>query len=588
MRLSIYRMFVLACIFCACGKDGPEVKKQGQPEMDGIFAYMAKSETGYQDIYLKNQAGTENISSTWQIMSPSRPHLSADGRTLLFQGKEKGRWGIYSYDVTTGKLPVCLSSSIAQDCKYPDFTTDGRVVFSKNGQIAILDLKDQSVTPVTFDANAENSCAVVLPDGKSCYYLSGSGSSACIMKADLTTNSFSSVNNTAGATSLAVCRNGKLVYTIAGKGVFADGKTLFADGRAVTGTFGDWVVFQNAAGFAIGNILTAEVYPLALPECGEPVYADAKVTIAKPEDGGRTHGGDVIESDTERPALKGRMVYHNYSSYDAGDSKLYIYDFASNDLQLISNGWTTVRHAMNGHFSNDGKTITFMGIGTATDSWDIFIYEPGSGKQPENLTPKGNFRDEDPKFSSDGKKICFKRDGHLSEIDVTTKAIKVLCDVAGVDFGMPYYSTSGERIVFGGSRDSETFIGCWDLTASRMTILYDQPGTVEYYPITIDDETFYYTGHMSSSNPYDQLYIGYWDGGASRRLPFNTTNADYSDACPVSSGWLILCSTRQDSRGQYDLYIANDSSGAIYSLSDYNPAINTNLNELGASYCPAN
>lgn len=555
--------------------------------MNGIFAYVAKSGTGYQDIYLQNQSGTENISSTWKISSPTRPRLSADGRTLLFQARENGRWGIYRYDVTTGKLPVCLSEGIAQNCRYPDFTSDGRVIFSKDGQIALLNVADRSCKQVTFDLSAENVCPAAFPDGKTCVYLSRSGSSSCILRTDLNTNSSTSVGNTTGATSLAVCKNGGLAYTLAGKGIFVDGKSLFADGTEITGSFGDWVIFRKGSGFAMGNAGTSEVYALDLPECDEPVYADAQVSIAKPEDGGKTHGGgDVIDSDTERPALKGKMLYHNYTSYDAGDSKLYLYDFATDNIQTISIGWTTVRHPMNAHFSNDGQTITFMGIGTATGSWDIFIYKLGSGEQPENLTPKGDYRDEDPKFSFDGSRICFKRNGQLSQIDVAAKTVKVLSDIPGVDFGMPYYSVSGDKIVFGGSKGTETFIGCWDLDDSRMTTLYDKPGTTEYYPITLDNESFYYTGHISATNPYDQLYIGYWDGKEPVYLPFNKTNADYSDACPVSAGWLILCSTKQDSRGQYDLYIANARSGAIYSLSEYNSGINTKLSELGASYFP--
>lgn len=586
MRLSTYASLALVCLFCACGKD-PEGRKQEQPAMDGIYAYVAKSDAGYQDIYLQNQDGTQNISSTWTVMSPSRPRISADGRTLLFQGQEKGRWGVYIYDVTTGKLPQCLSASIPQNCRYPDFTADGKVVFSKDGQIVILDMRDSSFKPVTFDSSVENTFAAVSPDCKYCCYLSGSGSSACIVKTDLATNSSLSVSNTSGATSLAFSKNGELVYTLAGKGVFVDGKVLSADVRSISGIFGDWAICQKSTGYSVCNIRTGQSFALDLSECSDPVYADAKVRIATPEDGGHTRGGgDIIESDTERPALKGTMVYHNYTSYDAGDSKLYLYDFATNTLQTISNGWTTVRHAMNAHFSSDGRTITFMGIGTATDSWDIFIYELGSGKQPENLTPNGGYRDEDPKFSFDGSKICFKRDGQLSEIDVQTKTLKTLSNSPDIDFGMPYYSVQGDRILFGGSRGSETFIGCWDLSKSRMTTLYDKEGTVEYYPITIDSESFYYTGHISSTNPYDQLYIGYWDSREPVYLPFNKTNADYSDACPVSDGWLILCSTRQDSRGQYDLYIANDRSGAIYSLSAYNSSINTGLNELGASYCP--
>ena len=586
MRLYTSIALMILCLSCSCNKDTVR-GKVGQPEMNGIFAYVTKSDTGYQDIILQNQAGTENISSTWSISSPSCPRISADGRTLLFQGKEKGRWRIYTYDITTGELPVCISGEMQQDCQYPRFINDNLILFSKAGQMATLDPKLGTIETLTFDASTINTYGAVVPDGTACYYISGSGSSACIMKMNLSSKSSSSVKNTLGATALEVSEEGALVYSVAGKGIFADGKNLFPDGGTISCLFGDWVLFNASNAPSIGNIKTLEIYPLSVPLCEGLVYAHSEVNIAKPKDGGCQRGeGEHIDSDTERPSLKGKMVYHNYTSYDAMDSKMYVYDFQTNDLQVISSGWTTVRHPMNGHFSNDGKTITFMGIGTSTDSWDIFIYELGSGKQPENLTPKGSYRDEDPKFSFDGEKICFKRNGHLSEIDVASKSIRTLCDRGDVEFGMPYYSVSGDKIVFGGGSDSETFIGCWDIAAANMTKLYDKPSTVEYYPITIDQDSFYYTGHISASNHYDQLYIGYWDGRTSKYLPFNKTNADYSDACPVADGWLILCSTRQDSRGKYDLYIANDKSGTIYSLSSYNNAINTPLNELGASYYP--
>ena len=584
MRLYTSIALIILCLSCSCNKE-TEVETVGKPEMNGIFAYVSKSDADCQDIFLQNRAGTENISSTWPISSPSCPRISADGKTLLFHGKENGRWRLYKYDITTGELPVCISGDILQDCQYPRFVYDGRIVFSKSGQIAILDTEQGKVETLTFDPTMINTCGTVLPDGKTCYYISGSGSSACVMMLDLSSGRSSSVSNTGGVTCLEVSKDDSIVYSIPGKGVFAGGKPIFTEGDVIHCTFGNWVIISVGDSVVIGNMNTAETYPLDFQPCESLFYADADVVIAEPKDGGyRRHGGDHIDSDTERPALTGKMLYHSYTSYETLDSKMYLYDFGTNDLQEISSNWTNVRAPMNGHFSEDGKTITFMGIGTATESWDIFIYELGSVKQPENLTPKGNYRDEDPKFSFDGKRICFKRNGQLSEIDVAEKTVRMLSSRSDVEFGMPYYSVSGDKIVFGGVSSSEAFIGCWNINTANMTKLYDSPGVVEYYPITIDEESFYYTGHVSASNPYDQLYIGYWDGRPSSYLPFNKTNADYSDACPISDGWLILCSTRQDSRGQYDLYIGNCKSGAIYSLSNYNNSINTSLNELGPSY----
>lgn len=584
MRLFASAALFLLCLSCACNKE-PSVEKVGKPEMNGIFAYLAESDTGYQDIFLQNADRTENVSSTWPISSPSHLRLSADGRTLLFEGKQGGKWGIYTYDITTGEVPVLLTSGIAQDCRYPRFAPNGNIVFSKAGQIALLNLGSGTVSAVTFDASATNTYSALLPDGKTCVYISSSGASTCIMQTDLTVHSSASVRNTGGATSLEVCDDGLLVYSVPGKGICTQEGTLFPANGQLSGVFGNWVTFRDGTSFSIGNVLTGETYSLDVPAGEWLVYSDATVSIVPSQDGGyKRGGGDVITSDTDRPALSGRVVYHNYTSYDAMDSRMYVYDFASDNLQEISTAWTNVRHPMNAHFSPDGKSITFMGIGVATDSWDIFTYELGSSLQPENLTSQGAYRDEDPKYSFDGTKICFKRNGHLSEIELASKSVRVLSGDDGIEYGMPYYSVSGDKIVFGGGSGSETFIGLWDIASAKMSKLYDKEGTVEYYPITIDEESFYYTGHVSASSPYDQLYIGHWDGSAAQYLPFNKTNADYSDACPVSDNWLILCSTRQGSRGQYDLYIANKLTGAIYPLSDYNDSINTAKSELGASY----
>ena len=149
---------------------------------------------------------------------------------------------------------------------------------------------------------------------------------------------------------------------------------------------------------------------------------------------------------------------------------------------------------------------------------------------------------------------------------------------------MPYYTLDGRKAVCGCGADGEDYIGLWDFEKSTMTVLYDRKGVVEYYPITNDAESFYYSAHVSETDHHDQLHKGFFDGSPAVKLKFNKTNADYSDACPVSDGWLILCSTRSDGRGGYDFYIGHETSGAIYSLSDYNPGLNSRLNELGADY----
>lgn len=575
----------LICMLTACSaKVSPE--SGAIPDLDGIFAFTALSDSGYTDLYVKNQDGTVNLSASWKISTPSRPSFSADGKTLYFQGRENSCWHIYAYDLESGKLPVCLTEDISSDCKEP-FCGQESLVFNKNGQIALMELSSGKLSTLTFGKTAH--APSLSPDGKTVVYVDGDGTYGKLIRLDI--QSLSSRSTGSGDCANPVFWDeDRLAYERSGKGITADGDTAFPAGTYPRIVSGEWCIFSEETALCIGNLRTGKNQLLFEGQFKQCVYSDAHITVATPEDGGKKPGGsDIIESDTKRPALSGRLVFHNYTSYDAMDSRMYIYDFAGNDLEEISRGWTNVKHPMNGHFSCDGRYIVFMGIGTKTNSWDIFLYEIGSSSEPRNLTPDGNYRDEDPKFAYNSYQICFKRNDCLSEIDPETGTISVLSrnDASTDPYSMPYYTVDDSKMVFGGGHNPNSYIGLWDIRKSSVTKLYDKTGTVEYYPVTIDATSFYYTQHVSPTDTHDQLYKGYFDGSPSKCMAFNKTSADYSDACPVSGGWLILVSTRSDSRGGYDLYIAHETSGVIFPLSDYNSSINTSKNELGPDYTTA-
>ena len=289
----------------------------------------------------------------------------------------------------------------------------------------------------------------------------------------------------------------------------------------------------------------------------------------------------VFEIKAALPELKGKLVYHNYTSYDALDSKMYLYDFASNQLTCISPNWNII-NPMNAHFSPDGKQITFMGINPSTDSWSIYLYELDSSQPPVRLST-GTSREEDPKFSPDGKRITFKRNDKVSEMDLSTGNVTVLTP-AGSSYSMPYYNPDGTQLVCSKDAGQNSSICLIDIQTKAISVLYDKPNVQDYYPIGVDETSFYYTTGFSPSNLSDQIYRGYWNGQSSESLPFNRYNGDYSDPYPVDDQWLVLSSTRPGGRGGYDLYIANALTGEIYSLTNYNNGINTSRSELGATY----
>jgi Tol biopolymer transport system component len=286
--------------------------------------------------------------------------------------------------------------------------------------------------------------------------------------------------------------------------------------------------------------------------------------------------------NTPQPVLTGKMVYHSYSCYNCNDSKMFLFNFSTNERTVLSQNWT-ITNPMNAHFSPDGTKIVFMGVSQTTNSWDIFIYTLGTMSQPKNLTQNSVGRDEDPKFSFDGTKIIYKTNGILKEMDTAGTILKTFT-VPNSEASMPYYTTDGNSIVYSGneSKNATADIIKYNILDGTTQPLAKMVNSNEYYPIVIDADTFLF----SQSTTSDQVYLGYFNGTIAVRLPFNESDADFSDAYPVDSHTILLSSTRPGGLGEYDLYLADKITGKKWSLNLYNPYINSGNNELGGCYSP--
>ncbi|MDD2798333.1 MAG: DPP IV N-terminal domain-containing protein [Bacteroidales bacterium] len=279
------------------------------------------------------------------------------------------------------------------------------------------------------------------------------------------------------------------------------------------------------------------------------------------------------------PLIDGLLAFHRYTSYDAMDAELFIYDFSHNQLQNISKNWS-ITNTMNAHFSPDGKSITFMAI--SNNQWDLFLYQLNTTHQPTNLTAGEIHRNEDPKFSHDGHLITYKRDGQIAIYNLQTNQIEVLTDNHSSEYSMPYFSKDDKQIVCSKGAGKNSSIVLIDVLTKKETALYDRQNIAEYYPITYSSDKFYFSATSSETNGVDQLFDGYFSGLRAEKLPFNKPDFDLSDACPIDDNWLILSATKVKNNG-YDLYIADRNGTEITSLSDYNSEINSNKYELGAS-----
>lgn len=291
---------------------------------------------------------------------------------------------------------------------------------------------------------------------------------------------------------------------------------------------------------------------------------------------------EIPVDNTPQPILSGKMVYHSYSCYSCNDSKMFLYNFSTNERTVLSQNWT-VTNPMNAHFSPDGTKIVFMGISQTNNSWDIFIYTLGTNIQPTNLTQNSLGRDEDPKFSFDGTKIIYKANGILKEMNTSGTILKKFT-VPNSEASMPYYTTDGNSIVYSGNESNNTTADIikYNILDGTTQLLAKMVNINEYYPIVLDAETFLF----SRSTTSDQVYLGYFNGITAIKLPFNESDSDFSDAYPIDSHTLLLSSTRLGGRGEYDLYLVDKISGKKWSLNLYNPYINSANNELGGCYSP--
>jgi hypothetical protein len=282
------------------------------------------------------------------------------------------------------------------------------------------------------------------------------------------------------------------------------------------------------------------------------------------------------------PLVNGTLVFHSYKDYGSADGKLFIFNFASDTLVEISEGWN-LQHTINGHFLPNGTELVFMALPkghTSYNDWNIYLWKVGSQYEPENLTPFNNIPDEDPKFFLDGQRVVFKQNGDIKIIDLSTKQITdVTSDGFSVEESMPYPTADGEHIVY--AKNSKIYMINVDGTNDRSLTTENNLGC--YYPIVRDMESFFYPRWASPINHHDEVYLGNFQTGVSLSCPFNRINFDDSDPFPVKdTDYVFFSSNRNGGQGSWDIYLGHLQTGQVWSLDQF--GINSSKSELGSAY----
>lgn len=296
--------------------------------------------------------------------------------------------------------------------------------------------------------------------------------------------------------------------------------------------------------------------------------------------------GASLAEEKDAPPLNGRLLFHRYSSYDNYDSQLFLYDFQVKTLTCLSDSWP-VDHAMNAHFSPDGKQIMFMALPKGKrdgKDWDVFSWKVGSTEKPVNLTSGNGLRDEDPNFARDGKSIVFKQAGQIAFLDLATKKVRRVEIEKNAERSMPVFVSGDRRVVAMENAAADGDLYVYDRDGTNRRAVAAESQLQEYFPVRWDDDRLLYVRWHTAENRNDQIYVHEWKAGKNQALAFCKPDANYSDPYPVDKWRVFFSSNREKGAGGYDLYLGDRRTGAVYDLGI--PNLNTKAEELGSSYLP--
>ena len=349
----------------------------------------------------------------------------------------------------------------------------------------------------------------------------------------------------------------------------------------------DDVGSQTTAAVSPGNS-TPGSFSYSIPSTWSGSYV-ARCAVWSGTPGASTWLDSYDRSFTVTPAalsLNGRIAYHSYSGYlatpiNSTDGHIFVYRADDDTLSKVTSGHP-VKNAMNPHFSPDGRSITFMAVPetVTSPSWtSLEVYVLDLASSALTRLTSNSLPDEDPKYSPDGQRIVWKRNGQIWRMEADGASPTQLTS-GGLEKSGPNYSPDGSQIAYWRGTRSAGNEDIWLMSAdgSSQTEVVANADVHDYYPIFRDGQNILYTRGDPSSPNDDKIYNYSTAAGTSSALSVNQAGANDSDAAPVDDTYLAFCSTRAG--GGYDAFVGRYDNGVVYTL----PAANSSLEDLGPTY----
>ena len=316
---------------------------------------------------------------------------------------------------------------------------------------------------------------------------------------------------------------------------------------------------------------------------------------------------------------KGKLVFERYSTYDAGDSQMFVVDFPAGDIGPDLGETYGLCSPLNGIFSPDGSHMvlgaTPRGTGPCPEldrnKLELFILDLNNPGKKQQIT-NNQVPDEDAQYSPAGDFILFKHNGNLAYWVTGTKGFDEACSdpTSSFCFNHDYAAaneteqskpvTDGDLVCWGwgNSGDVTADIFCFHLADGLANKDITAPDPTIRIPTVVH-------ANLSDARPViapPYLYFTRWRAPSShvnevgRKLLSSLSGPEtiaafctdpgtgYEDAFSLDGADLVVFSSNAYGVGKGDLFFGNFNQPTGESVNDYAPGINTMSDELGAAF----
>lgn len=342
-------------------------------------------------------------------------------------------------------------------------------------------------------------------------------------------------------------------------------------------------------------------------------FEDNYYAVAGADGGGAT-------SSAGAPAFTvppGKLVFERYTTYDAGDSQMFLVNFPEKTLSRDLGAAYGLCSPLNGIFSPDGTKLvvgaTVRGNGACPpldrSQLELFVLDLNNPGKKQRIT-NNDVPDEDAQYSPDGSFILFKHDGNLAYWTTTLAVFDEKCSNPSGSFCFNHaYAaantteqskpvTDGNLVCYGwgNSSDVTADIFCFSLSdglagkditdpSVRMPAVV-HASLSDSRPV-IAPPYLYFTRWRSPSSHVNEIgrtLLSDITGPQTIATFCSDVGVGYEDAFSLDGQDLVVYSSNSNGYGKGDLFVGNFSQLGGENLDDIVPGINTDNDELGAAF----